>query len=702
MRVTTRNNLGNDPSGRKIRFYRALLLSMLLGFHALVQSKSGPEEYFDLTLGELLDLEVTSLSKRPQPLSQAAAAVFVITREDIRRSGATSIPEALRMAPGIQVARIDADKWAITSRGFNGRFANKLLVMIDGRSVYTPLFSGVYWDVQDTLLEDIARIEVIRGPGATLWGANAVNGVINIITEEAADTRGGLLSAGTGNEERGFVHFRYGAEIADLGHYRIYGKYFNRDGSVNALSGAETADDWDQFRTGFRTELVVSDTDDLNIQGDYYRGRHGETVGELSLSPPFHGIADHDTDVSGFNLLARWNHWVSDSDDFALQAYFDRTEREWARAGEDRDTFDLDFQYRTQRFVGHDLILGLGYRYTEDSVRSNLITSMIPGSRSDNLFSAFVQDDIELVPRRWTLTLGSKFEHNDYTGFEIQPNARLLWTPNERQTLWASVARAVRTPGRADHDSRSVVDVIPPASPGNPAPVPLMITVQGDERIESEVLIAYEAGFKWQAGPTLGLDLALFYNDYDRLRSFQIGTPICLPGGIPPDCFFTPPPPAGVLVPSTLGDLGEGGSYGVELAADWQPSANWRLKAVYTYLEQVTDDQLEILPGYAAGVNPRHQFSLRSLFNPRSDVDLDLWIRYVDRLDDLFGLNEQVIDAYWQLDVRAAWRPQPDVELSLVGQNLLDDAHPEFLSELGDVPLTAVERSVYGQVRWEF
>ncbi len=701
MHMITIGSFGSDASGWKIKFFHGLLLSMMLGFNTHTQSSSGPDEYFDLSLGELLSLEVTSLSKKSQPLSQAAAAAFVITQEDIRRSGVTTIPEALRMAPGIQVARIDASKWAITSRGFNGRFANKLLVMIDGRSVYTPLFSGVYWDVQDTLLEDIDRIEVIRGPGATLWGANAVNGVINIITKETADTQGVLLSAGTGNEEQGFVHFRYGAGIADMGHYRIYGKYFNRDGSVDALSGEETADDWDQFRTGFRAELLISDTDDLNIQGDYYKGRHGETVSEPSLSPPFQSVVDNDTDVSGFNLLARWNHWVSDSDDFALQAYFDRTERGWALVGEDRNTFDLDFQYRTQRFDRHDLILGLGYRYTGDSLRNSSIVSLAPTSRDDHLFSAFVQDDIELVPQ-WTLTLGSKFEHNDYTGFEIQPNARLLWTPNERQTLWASVARAVRTPGRVDHNANIVVGLLPPASPGNPAPVPQLLIAQGDNRVESEELIAYEAGFKWQASRTFGLDIALFYNDYDQLRSSQIGAPSCQPGGIPPNCFFTPPPPTSILVPLPLGSQGDGEGYGIEMAADWQPASNWKLKTAYTFLEQVTDDKPEVATADNAGVNPRHQFSLRSLFNPRFDLDLDLWIRYVDGLDDFFGVNHQTVDAYWQLDARAAWRPLPDVELSIVGQNLLDDKHPEFLSELGDVPLTAVERSVYGQVRWEF
>ena len=311
-------------------------------------SNQADDELFDLSLGELLNLEVTSVSKKAQPLSKAAAAIFVITNEDIRRSGVTSIPEALRMVPGLQVAQVDGNKWAISARGFNRRFSDKLLVLMDGRSLYTPLFSGVFWDAQDNLLEDIDRIEVIRGPGSTLWGANAVNGVINIITKSAADTQGGLLSAGVGDEERGYAGLRFGGSVGDLGHYRVYTKYFDRDGNQAVATGQETADDWDQARAGFRMDLAFGDGDDLTLQGDVYHGESGETVTNPILTPPYLERSNRDQDLSGFNLLARWNHRISADDHFSLQTYFDKTHRDFNYLEEDRYTFDIDFEYRSQ------------------------------------------------------------------------------------------------------------------------------------------------------------------------------------------------------------------------------------------------------------------------------------------------------------------------------------------------------------------
>lgn len=659
-------------------------------------------EFLNLDLQDLLSLEVSSVARRSQRVSRAAAAVFVITNEDIRRSGVTSIPEALRMAPGVQVARIDANKWAITSRGFNGRFANKLLVLMDGRSLYTPTFSGVYWDVQDTLLEDIERIEVIRGPGATLWGANAVNGVINIISKSAGDTQGSLLSAGAGNEERGFVGFRHGAKVGNVGHYRVYGKYFNRDGNSIAASGESTEDGWDALRAGFRADLMLSEEDDLSVQGDIYTGQSGETVWESVNYPPYGIRRDADTDVSGFNLVGRWSHWVSDSDDWSLQAYYDHTKRDWSALYEKRNNFDLDFQYRTTRFDRHNMILGLGYRYSGDSLRDGPHTQIIPSKRDDHLLSAFIQDDIELSPHRWMLTLGSKFEHNDYTGFEIQPNVRLLWTPNDRQSIWGSIARAVRTPGRADDDADIAIGYLPPISDENPSPLPVEMRALGSDNITSERLIAYELGYKWQASPAINVDLALFYNDYSHLRSSTHGQVVCLPSGVAPECLYASEPPTSLLTPVYLSDQANGETYGYELAADWRVNHHWRLKAAYSFLQQDTKGGMDYHNTYEAGVNPRHQLSLRSLFKPRSDWDLDVWLRYVDGLDGRFGYIQQAIDPYWELDVRAAWRPYAEIEFSLVGQNLLDNSHPEFLSELGDIPLIGIERSVYAQIRWAF
>jgi iron complex outermembrane receptor protein len=664
---------------------------------AWADTRQSDNEFIDLSLGELLNLEVTSVSKKAQPVSQAAAAVFVITHEDIRRSGVTTIPEALRMVPGLQVAQVDANKWAISVRGFNRRFANKLLVLMDGRSLYTPLFSGVFWDVQDTMLEDIERIEVIRGPGATLWGANAVNGVINIITKSAADTQGGLLSAGAGDQERGFANLRYGDSIGDRGHYRFYTKYFDRDGNQAALTGQETADNWDQARAGFRLDLALDVHDDLTLQGDVYRGESGETVTDPTLIPPYREIINLDQDLSGFNVLARWNHRISAAEHFSLQTYFDRTHREMYVLDEDRDTFDIDFEYRSQRLDGHDLLVGLGYRRTADAIDHSARLQMEPDERDDELFSAFIQDDITLVPARWSLILGSKFEHNDYTGFEYQPNVRLLWTPDAQRSLWASVTRAVRTPGRADRDLRHLSRVVPPGAAENPTPLPLAVYAQGNNANDSEVLMAYEAGFKFQASAELGVDIAAFYNEYDDLRSHTQTGVTCEPAGTLPACLFNPLT-THLSVDALFGDAASASTHGVELAMDWRPDPRWRLQSAYAYLNLNVEVTGAAKVGEFIGGNPMHQFSVRSWYNPRSDVDLDLWLRYVDET----SYGAVLIDAYTELDARLAWRPNQHTELAVVGRNLFNDAHAEAYSELNDIPLIEIERSAHLQLRLDF
>lgn len=660
-------------------------------------STQADDELFDLSLGELLNLEVTSVSKKAQPVSKAAAAIFVITNEDIRRSGVTSIPEALRMVPGIQVAQVDANKWAISARGFNRRFSDKLLVLMDGRSVYTPLFSGVFWDAQDTLLEDIDRIEVIRGPGSTLWGANAVNGVINIITKSAADTQGGLISAGVGDQERGYAGLRFGDSFGDLGHYRVYAKYFDRDGNQAAATGKETADDWDQARAGFRMDLEFGDRDDLTLQGDVYQGESGDTVTNPTFTPPYLELSNRDQDLSGFNLLARWNHRVSAVEHFSLQTYFDSTHRDLNYLEEDRYSFDIDFEYRILRFPGHDLLVGVGYRRSSDDLENSTRLQMTPDERDDDLFSGFIQDDIALVPGRWSLVLGSKFEHNDYTGFEYQPNARLLWTPDAQRSLWASVTRSVRTPGRADRDLRHLSRVIPPGTSENPAPLPLAVYAQGDDGNDSEVLMAYEAGFKFQASNEFSIDVAAFYNDYDDLRSLEQTDATCEPAGMLPTCLFNPLT-TNLAVDAVLGDAGSGSAHGFEVATDWHPARHWRLQGAYSYLDNDVDASGNARVDELIGGNPMHQLSVRSWYNPRPDVDLDLWLRYVD--ESSYGAVS--IDAYTELDARIAWRPNKHTEFAIVGRNLLDSAHAESYSELNDILFLEIERSAYLQLRLDF
>ena len=669
----------------------ALLLSVVAGVCFASPSDTGPPLPADLTelsIEDLMDIEITSVAKKAQKLSEAAAAVFVITNDDLRRSGVTSIPEALRMVPGLQVARIDANKWAITSRGFNGRFSNKLLVLIDGRSVYTPLFSGVYWDTKDTLLEDIDRIEVIRGPGAALWGANAVNGVINIITKRSQDTQGGLVVAGTGTEERGFGAVRYGGKLGQDAYGRIYAKYFSRDDAVFA-SGEDASDGWDVWRTGFRMDWQGSGPDALTLQGDLYEGETGETVITKSLDPGEPPTSDEDNDMSGADLLGRWKHTISDTSEIALQVYYDRTERNSVIVDQVHDTLDIDFQHHFNLGQRHEIVWGLGYRFVSDDISNTFCGSWDPDSRDDDLYSGFVQDDITLIKDRLRLTLGSKFEHNDYTGHEIQPNARLMWTPHEGHSVWTAVSRAVRTPSRTEHDGRLITTVLPPGSLIPLFPGPVVAGVVGDGDYDSEELLAYELGYRVQPTDQLSVDIATFYNDYRHLRTLE-------PGDLFPEMS---PPPAHLVLLSSADNNMEGETYGVEVAADWRPLDWWGLKATYTYLQiqlELGKDSGDTISESAEGESPHQQVSLRSSMDMMQDLALDCWVRYVD------DLPSQGMDSYITLDVRLGWKVLENVKLSVVGQNLFDDRHPEYEPEFVDTIATEVERSVYGKITWQF
>ncbi len=646
-------------------------------------SDNSPRDLTDLSLEDLLQVSVTSVSKKEEKLSDAPAAVFVITQEDIRRSGVTNIPDALRMVPGVEVARIDANKWAISARGFNSRFANKLLVLMDGRTLYSTLFSGVWWDVQDTFIEDIDRIEVIRGPGATLWGANAVNGVINIITKKAKDTQGGLVVAGVGTEEKYFGGVRYGLKTGDNSHFRVYAKYFNRDSSVNQ-SGENSPDEWDAFRTGFRFDHEPSLENNFTMQGDFYQGRSGSLYALPSLTPPFTTPVNEKTDVSGGNILGRWKHVYSNDSELNFQAYYDRTNRKDILIAENQDTLDLDFQHRFHWFGGQEIVWGLGYRLVRDQLKNNPILALNPDTRNDQLFSAFIQDDVTLVKDRLRWIIGSKFEHNDYTGFEVQPNTRLIWTPENEHTVWGAVSRSVRTPSRVDQQLQANYQNIPPGQSGNPTPFPIQVQVLGNPSFQSEEVIAYELGYRFQPFKKLNIDLASYFNQYHRLRSSENGSTVLQLQSVPPS----------VLTTINVGNADSAETYGLELAVDWQFFEWWRIKAGYT---------LGRLQYHGSGtssaenfVTPANQFSLRSEIKLGKNVEFDAWVRYVD------SLKEIGIDAYATLDLRLAWRPFKDLELAVIGQNLLEDRHAEFMSPFFSNKVSEVERGIYGKITWKF
>ncbi|MGB4067295.1 MAG: TonB-dependent receptor [Nitrospira sp.] len=639
----------------------------------------------ELSLEELLNIQVTSANKQAQPLSQTTAAIFALTQEDIRRSGATSIPEALRMVPGLQVARLDSNKWAISSRGFNGRFANKLLVLIDGRSVYTPIFSGVYWDVQDTLMEDIDRIEVIRGPGATLWGANAVNGVINIITKKAKDTQGGLVVGGAGTEERGFTGIRYGMALAENTHIRMYGKFFARGNQATA-TGDPGTDRWQQARGGMRLDHTLNNGDTLTLQGDYYNGDYRDRFTEPTLVTPFSQTSDIKVRVTGGNLLGRWTHVVSPTSRFSLQLYYDRSERASPQIGEKRDIADIDFQHHFALGARQNVVWGLGYRFTNDQLVNSSTIQFSPRSRLLNLWSGFLQDEITLLPKTVTLTLGTKVEHNDLTGLVIQPNGRLRWTPTPHQTIWASVSRAIRTPSRAEDDVRINQVTTPPSAAT--LGLPALAALVGNRGYGNEKSLAYEIGYRNQLSSTLSVDVAAFYNAYKDLRTTEPGTPL----------LETTPSPAHLLIPFNATNHLRAETYGVEAAVEWHPTEWWRLQPSYTYLQMhlYTDRTTDPTAGNANGQSPAHQFSIRSLMSLPYNTELDLWGRYVDRLP------VAQIQSYLTLDLRLGWRPTKQWELSLVGQNLLDSHRPEFREPILTSAPTEIQRSVYGKVTWRF
>ena len=640
-----------------------------------------------MSMEDLMNMQVTSVSKRSQKLADAAAAVFVITQDDIRRSGATNIPEALRMVPGLQVARIDENKWAIASRGFNGRFDNKLLVLIDGRSVYTPLFSGVYWNVQDVMLEDVDRIEVIRGPGATLWGANAVDGVINIITKSSKSTQSALVTAEAGSEERGSTNVRYGGKVNDATYYRAYGKYFNFGPSLYPGSSLTANDNWDSWRGGFRTDWTPTGPNSITLQGDIHRSGFGETLTVPTLAAPYSSTYPNTGVFSGGNILGRWNHSF-DTSSMSLQMYYDHTNIvDRTLFVDHQNIFDIDFQHSFHPGTRHEVVWGAGYRSIGDSNQSSSTVSIQPNNVRLNQFNAFAQDEISFADKRVRLTLGSKLERTAFTGFEIEPNARLLWSVTKNQAVWTAVSRAVRTPAITEESLRLNSGIIPPGTPGNPTPLPEELAVLGSPQFQSEDLLAYEAGYRVQLTSTLSADLATFYNQYTHLRTAEPGQPFVEGSPVPSD----------IVVPFVAENKMSGGTYGGELFADWRLIPQWRLLGSYSYLQMSLHknaDSLDPLPDNPAGSSPRNQMYLRSSVDLGKHIEHDFVVRYVGQLS---GLG---IPGYSSLDTHLTWKTRSGVDFSVGSQNLLNNQHLEFLPDFINTSPTQVKRTIYGQITW--
>lgn len=620
-----------------------VLLASCLAFGA--SAAEHPVDFSHMSIEELADIEISSVSKKKESLSDAAAAIFVITQEDIRRSGYTSIPEVLRLAPNLQVARVDSSQYAITARGFNSTTANKLLVLIDGRTVYTPLFSGVFWDVQDVMLQDVERIEVISGPGGALWGSNAVNGVINIITRSAHATQGALLNAGVGTEERGGAA-RYGGKLNENTAFRVYAKGFERDGTETA-NGMDVHDRWHKQQAGFRLDSG-GEGDKVTLQGDIYDGEQDQLV-------------NNDKTISGANFLGRWNRALGGDDNLQVQAYFDRTRRDYPGLfREQLDTYDLDIQHRFSWGNDHDIVWGGGYRVMEDSVTNSATLGFLPTHRSLKLANLFLQDSIALS-EQLKLTLGAKLEHNSFSGTEAQPSARLAYKINDKSLVWTAVSRAVRTPSRID------TEFFAQSGP---------ISLVGNEDFDSEELTAYEIGYRAEPAANLSFSVSTFYNDYDELRSIELS-----PGGV---------------LPLVIGNKMRGNAYGLEFWGTYRVNDWWRLSAGYNYIKkdlELASDSSDTLSIAGAETDPRFQFSLRSSMNLAPNVELDVSLRTID------GLDVGDVPSYTALDARLGWAVTKKIALSLSGFNLLDREHPEFGNA---ATRSELKRNVYMEVTWQF
>jgi iron complex outermembrane receptor protein len=655
-----------------------------------IAQNTGPtpaERLKNLSLEDLSRIEVVSPSKQPTPVLRSPVAIYVITGEDIRRSGATSIPQALRLAPGVEVGRIDGSRWSVGIRGFGTQLSRSVLVLIDGRTVYTTLFAGTYWDVQDTLLEDIDRIEVIRGPGGTVWGPNAVNGVINIITKHTRDTQGTFVSAGGGSLDQGFVNARYGGSKGSDMTYRVYAKAFDRGPEYHP--GGDNFDDWRGTRGGFRMDWAAAGKrDSFTVQGDVYAQRDGDRASVSSYVPALTYDVDQNAELSGGNVMGRWRRTSANGREFQVQAYYDRTNRREPNLGETRDTFDIDLSGRIPGRGVHEILYGLGARasigrFTE--VGNGL--TFDPLQRTDYLISGFLQDNVQLVPNRLMLAAGSKVLRTNFTGVEFEPSVRLMWTPGATQTVWAAYTHAIRTPSRVEEDFYLSSYL------GLNGGTEFFARFNPNRHFATEQMNGYELGYRTLVSKSVYVDFAGYFNHYHNLFSQNLAGPIFLETTLPFAAAQQPPPH--LLLPAQFRNDLFGFTSGFEVAPEWRPTKFWRLRSSYSYLNMNLDKAsataLGGTPASVAGSSPRHEAGVESGLDV-SRLQLDLRYRYVS------ALPAQGTPSYSTGDVRAAWRLSGRAVFSVVGQNLFQPYHFEYGSDPGG--LVGIRRAVYASIAW--
>ncbi len=636
-----------------LTFISALLLIPTLLFGQ--NDSLSADELKKLSLEELMNIEVTSVSRRPEDIREVASAIQVITQQDIHNSGVKTLPEALRLASNLQVAQVNASQWAISARGFTNVLANKLLVLIDGRTVYTPLYAGVFWDIQNLILEDIDRIEVISGPGGTQWGANAVNGVINIITKSSKETRGIFAEAVTGSSVDGLGSVRYGGSLSEDITFRLYGTGFKMGNTLEANTGLESKDQWSSVHGGFQVDWALSEKSNLTLQQNIYKTR-----------PNPNAIATVGKAI-GDNTILRWNKKSSDTYDFQLQAYYDYTERRYPTGlGERLRIYDLDWDNRLKLGGNHMLSFGANIRIRDHEVDNLPLTKFLPDERYMNLYSLFLQDQISFADDKIRFTLGSKFEHNNFTGIEIQPSARLSIMASNGQRFWAAVSRSVKTPSRLDEDIAIFAN-------------PSTIVFSGGEDFKSETVVAYELGWRSQPMENVSISLSTFYNQYDFIRSAE------------------PPVPPAVFPSITLGNGVKGNTYGAELAGTYKVNDWWYLKGGYTVFRKdlkVKPTSRDLNRASAESNDPGYQLQFQSNVKLGRGFDLGATYRYID------NLPRPYVPAYGSLDLRLGLKFLEFFEFNLVGQNLLDDRHREFIPSAPSA--RQIERGVYGRLTFRY
>lgn len=663
---------------------KLLMAVSLVCIVAPFSDAQGPEKLSTMSVEDLLNIEVTSVSKTEQKLSQTASAIYVITQEDIQRSGATNIPDLLRMVPGMDVGQINASSWAISARGLNELYSHELLVMVDGRTVYTPTSGGVYWDVVDLPLEDIARIEVIRGPGGSVWGANAVNGVVNIITKKASESKGAMVVAGGGNLDQGFGTLQYGGSAGQSTNYRVYSKYFNQ-GQLPGATGANGADAWRLVRGGFRSDTNLSTRNSLSFQGDIYLGQEGLFAKSLSsVTMPSLMQSPEEVNLTGGSLQMVWKHTYSARSDTSLQISYDQYRRNHILVDK-RGTVDIDFTHHLLWGERQNVVWGVGYRYLASKSDGSLAYFLVPANLNIQLFSSFVEDEIAVVRNRLYLTAGTKVEHNYYTGFGVMPSIRAAWLPTAHQTVWAAASRALRTPAENDAAGRVTFGGFTAADG-----TPVLVGLVGNPKLADERSTIYELGSRITLSDRLSVDLAAYYTDWDNQETSEPVAPF----------FEAVPAPPHLVLAQENENLMYGETHGLEAFAKWKISSlltlspGYAFERIHEHLDPSSQDTTSVAA--AEGSSPVNSAQLRSHLSLPRGLAWDASAYFVGRIAD------PVVPSYTRLDTGLAWQAAERLSFSIFGQNLLNNERLEYVDASQSTAFTLMKRSAYAKMRWIF